>query len=42
MMDVMYEIPSDDNIAECVLTKEAVDGREKPRVTYRNRLLQAE
>ncbi|MBD5515548.1 MAG: ATP-dependent Clp protease ATP-binding subunit ClpX [Lachnospiraceae bacterium] len=42
MMDVMYEIPSDDNISECVLTKEAVDGKEKPRVTYRNRLLQAE
>ncbi|MDE7131237.1 MAG: ATP-dependent Clp protease ATP-binding subunit ClpX [Lachnospiraceae bacterium] len=42
MMDVMYEIPSDDNIAECVLTKEAVDGNEKPRITYRNRLLQAE
>lgn len=42
MMDIMYEIPSDDNIAECILTKEAVDGKEKPRVTYRNRLLQAE
>lgn len=42
MMDVMYEIPSDDNIAECILTKEAVDGKEKPRVMYRNRLLQAE
>ena len=28
MMDVMYEIPSDDNIAECILTKEAVDGKE--------------
>lgn len=42
MMDVMYEIPSNDNIAECVLTKEAVDGTEKPRVTYRDRLLQAE
>lgn len=41
MMDVMYEIPSDDNIAECVLTKEAVDGNEKPRVTYRNRMLRA-
>lgn len=41
MMDVMYEIPSDDNIAECVLTKEAVDGTEKPRVTYRNRMLKA-
>lgn len=41
MMDVMYEIPSDDNIATCVLTKEAVDGNEKPRVTYRNRMLRA-
>ena len=41
MMDIMYEIPSDDNIAECVLTKEAVDGKEKPRITYRNKLLHA-
>ena len=42
MMDIMYEIPSDDNIAECVLTKDAVDGKEKPRILYRNKLLQAE
>lgn len=41
MMDVMYEIPSDDNIAACVLTKEAVDGSEKPLVTYRNRMMKA-
>lgn len=41
MMDVMYEIPSDDNIAECVLTKDAVDGNEKPRVTYRNAMMKA-
>ena len=41
MMDVMYEIPSDDNIAECILTKKAVDGEEKPIVRYRDRLLQA-
>ena len=41
MMDIMYEIPSDDNIAECVLTKDAVAGKEKPRIAYRNRLLQA-
>lgn len=41
MMDVMYEIPSDDNIAECVLTKEAVDGSSKPLVTYRNRMMKA-
>ena len=41
MMDVMYEIPSDDSIAECILTKKAVDGEEKPRLRYRDRLLQA-
>ena len=42
MMDIMYEIPSDDNIAECILTKDAVDGKEKPHITYRDRLIQAE
>ena len=42
MMDIMYEIPSDDNIAECVLTKDAVNGEDKPRITYRNKLFQAE
>lgn len=41
MMDIMYEIPSDDNIAECVLTKDAVSGKEKPHIIYRDRLLQA-
>lgn len=41
MMDIMYEIPSDDNIAECVLTKDAVNGKEKPHIIYRDRLLQA-
>lgn len=41
MMDVMYEIPSDDSISECILTKKAVDGEEKPLVRYRDRLLQA-
>lgn len=41
MMDIMYEIPSDDTIASCILTKEAVDGTEKPRVTYRDSSLRA-
>ena len=26
MMDIMYEIPSDDTIETCVITKEAVEG----------------
>ncbi|MCH5256414.1 MAG: ATP-dependent Clp protease ATP-binding subunit ClpX [Lachnospiraceae bacterium] len=42
MMDIMYEIPSDDNISECILTKDAVEGKSAPIVHYRNRLLQAE
>ncbi|MBD5521558.1 MAG: ATP-dependent Clp protease ATP-binding subunit ClpX [Lachnospiraceae bacterium] len=41
MMDIMYEIPSDDNISECILTKEAVVGNSAPIVNYRNQLLQA-
>ena len=42
MMDVMYEIPSDDNIAECIITKDAVEGNRKPLVRYRDRTLQAQ
>jgi len=32
MMDVMYELPSEDNIKKCVVTPEAVDGAEGPRL----------
>ena len=32
MMDVMYEIPSDDTIRECKITKEAVEGSGEPVV----------
>ena len=32
MMDVMYEIPSDDTIRECKITKAAVDGTGEPIV----------
>ena len=32
MMDVMYEIPSDDSIRECRITKEAVEGTSEPVV----------
>lgn len=34
MMDIMYEIPSDDEIESCVITKEAVDGGD-PTVIHR-------
>ena len=32
MMDVMYRIPSDDTIEECIITKEAVEGTGEPVV----------
>lgn len=31
LMDTMYEIPSDEAVERCVITKEAVEGVEKPR-----------
>ena len=34
MMDVMYEIPSDDTIVSCVITKESVEGEEPPRIVH--------
>ena len=35
-MDVMYEIPSDDNISECVVTEEAVSGNAQPLIVYKD------
>lgn len=33
MMDTMYEVPSDENITNCVITKEVVDGTGSPVTT---------
>lgn len=35
MMDIMYKIPSDENIAQCIITKEAVEGTSEPLVVYK-------
>lgn len=35
MNDVMYTIPSDDTIAKCIITKEAVEGSQQPVIEYR-------
>ncbi len=35
MMDVMYQIPSDDTIEECVITKGAVEGTSEPLLIHR-------
>ena len=42
MMDVMYRIPSDDDIAECIITREAVLGKEKPKLIMRDNMCQAD
>lgn len=35
MMDVMYEVPSEDNVEKCIITKEAVEKKEKPQIIYK-------
>jgi len=35
MTDIMYEIPSEDNIAKCIITKGAAEGSEEPQLIYR-------
>ncbi len=36
LMDVMYRIPSDDTIEQCIITKEAVDKKSAPLVVHRD------
>jgi len=36
MMDVMYEIPSDESISKCTITRASVEGNEEPRVERSN------
>ncbi len=36
MMDIMFEIPSDDTIGRCIVTKAAIEGKEAPKVVYRD------
>ena len=41
MMDVMYQIPSDDTIKECVITKGAVEGLSEPLLIHREAMRRA-
>ena len=34
MMDVMYDIPSDETIVSCVITKDSVEGKAEPRLVH--------
>ena len=36
MMDTMYTIPSDDNVAKCTITEESVEVKAEPVLTYRD------
>ena len=35
MMDLMYQIPSDDTVATCLVTKEVIEGTGEPVLPYR-------
>ena len=35
MLDIMYEIPKDDNIGQVIITKEYIDGNGGPRIIMR-------
>ncbi len=37
-MDIMYEVPSDEKIVECIVTREAVLGLDSPELVYENNL----
>lgn len=37
MMDIMYRIPSDPTITQCIITKEAVEGTSEPMVVRREK-----
>lgn len=41
MMDVMYQIPSDDTIEECIITKGAAEGKETPLLIHRENMRSA-
>ncbi|MCR5719835.1 MAG: ATP-dependent protease ATP-binding subunit ClpX, partial [Lachnospiraceae bacterium] len=41
MMDTMYEIPSDDTVLECIVTKDSVNGETTPEVIHKEKLKKA-
>ena len=34
VMNLMYEVPSDEAISKCIITKEAVEGKGEPKIIY--------
>jgi ATP-dependent Clp protease ATP-binding subunit ClpX len=37
MLDIMYDIPSQENVKECVISEEVILKRDKPLIVYENR-----
>ena len=37
MLDIMYDIPSQENVKECVVSKDVILKREKPLILYENK-----
>ncbi len=35
MLDVMYELPSQEDVSECIISEDAVEKREKPLIAYK-------
>ncbi len=35
MMDIMYEVPSDDNVVKCIVNEEVINNGAKPELTYK-------
>jgi len=35
LMDVMFEIPSDETIEQCIITKDVIEGKSEPKVVHR-------
>lgn len=40
MMDVMFRIPSDETITQCLITKDAVEGNSKPLLIHKEKTIQ--
>ena len=35
MLDIMYEVPGNDNVQKVIITKEVIEKKEKPKIIYK-------
>ena len=36
MTNVMFEIPSNENVEKCIVTKDSIEGKGEPEIVYGN------